>query len=231
MLRDDRVAADVKFIAGTTRIIITNMSQCLGRLVGETVAFQKGGTFYLTRQCPTITRSELCDSCIERQKKTEKKLASKTGIGRSHEPYLLGRIDGPIPDWSHMYGSEWFRLKQEKGSTLSEETMARLNLAKPKEVKVAAEKVLEKLPVVQALEKPKVKAKRTTKATDAKAKVEGALDIGDYDVVHIHVQKKEIDGRVFYLDSKKDKLYDMKFKYIGRLKDNEVVPHPDSDQD
>ena len=128
-----------------------------------------------------------------------------------------------------MHGSEWFRLKQEKGSTLSEETMARLNLAKPKEVKVAAEKVLEKLPVVETVEKPKVKAKRTTKA--AQAKVEGALDIGDYDVVHIQVQKKEIDGRVFYLDSKKDKLYDMKFKYVGRLKDNEVVPHPDSDQD
>jgi hypothetical protein len=36
---------------------------------------------------------------------------------------------------------------------------------------------------------------------------------------------------MFYLDSKKDKLYDMKFKYVGRLKDGAVVSYPDSDAD
>jgi hypothetical protein len=37
------------------------------------------------------------------------------------------------------------------------------------------------------------------------------------DVVTISVRRMEMDGgRVYYVDSKKQKVYDMKYKYVGR---------------
>ena len=36
------------------------------------------------------------------------------------------------------------------------------------------------------------------------------------DIVHIVVRRVTIDGRTLYLDPKKQKLYDMKYKYVGR---------------
>ena len=36
------------------------------------------------------------------------------------------------------------------------------------------------------------------------------------DIVRIVVKRVEVDGRTLYLDSKKQKLYDMKYKYVGR---------------
>jgi hypothetical protein len=49
------------------------------------------------------------------------------------------------------------------------------------------------------------------------------------ETITIPVRKRTIDGRELYLDPKKDKLYDLKFKYVGRLKDGAIVAHPDSD--
>jgi len=49
------------------------------------------------------------------------------------------------------------------------------------------------------------------------------------ETITIPVRKRIIDGRELYLDPKKDKLYDLKFKYVGRLKDGAIVAHPDSD--
>jgi hypothetical protein len=40
-----------------------------------------------------------------------------------------------------------------------------------------------------------------------------------------------VDERKLYLAPKKQKLYDLKFKYIGRLKDGKIVAFPDSDAD
>jgi hypothetical protein len=48
-------------------------------------------------------------------------------------------------------------------------------------------------------------------------------------VVTIQVRKTEVDGRSLYLDPRKEKLYDLKFKYIGRLKDGQIHSFPDSD--
>lgn len=52
-------------------------------------------------------------------------------------------------------------------------------------------------------------------------------------VIHIHVKKTEIKGRSVYLEPNKDKVYDMKFRYIGRFdkKANEIVSFPDSDEE
>ena len=96
-----------------------------------------------------------------------------------------------------------------------------------------AEQALEQLPIVP-VEPVAVKRRANVKKPTVQqpvAKVEGSVDVSDHDVVQIKVQKQEVDGRMFYLDSKKDKLYDMKFKYVGRLKDGAVISYPDSDAD
>jgi len=48
-------------------------------------------------------------------------------------------------------------------------------------------------------------------------------------VKEINVRKREIDGRSLYLGAK-DKVYDLKFKYLGRLKEEKIVSFPDSDE-
>jgi len=76
-----------------------------------------------------------------------------------------------------------------------------------------AEKALEELPVVPVepiAPKRRANVKKPT-VQQPVAKVEGSVDVSEHDVVQIKVRKQEVDGRMFYLDSKKDKLYDMKF--------------------
>jgi hypothetical protein len=48
-------------------------------------------------------------------------------------------------------------------------------------------------------------------------------------VREIKVRKREIDGRSLYLGPK-DKVYDLKFKYLGRLKEEKIASFPDSDE-
>jgi hypothetical protein len=54
----------------------------------------------------------------------------------------------------------------------------------------------------------------------------------DVRVVDITVKKTSINDRTVYLGPK-DKVYDLKFKYIGRYNrsDDTIVSHPDSDAD
>jgi len=93
-----------------------------------------------------------------------------------------------------------------------------------------AEKVLENLPTVKAVPAPKRRV-NAKKQILPQAIVEGEIDVSEYEVVRITVEKREVDGRSLYLDPAKDKLYDMKFKYVGRLKEGAIVDHPDSDAD
>ena len=258
------------------------MTQCLGRLVKDgpkgvhMLSFEEGGFFHVPLRCEIVTRSgDLCDTCSAKEKKTKEKICGMKGItiGGPLPSYLMGRVTDPIPYWSRLYDSAWFRLKIEEGYTLSEETMAKVKGAakkayedvttvppeplpskvkatkkpasvvteppKPKATKkpVSAEKLLEELPVIQPEQKAPVKRKPAVKKASLQqvpipmTQVVGAIDISDHEVIHISVRKQEVDGRLFYLDSKKDKLYDMKCKYVGRLKDGAVVDYPDSDAD
>ena len=50
-------------------------------------------------------------------------------------------------------------------------------------------------------------------------------------VYEIEVRKIDVGGRTLYYHSEKEKLYDSKFTYIGRLKDGQVESFPDSDAD
>lgn len=51
------------------------------------------------------------------------------------------------------------------------------------------------------------------------------------DVLTIQVQRRTIDGRELFVDPQKEKVYDLKFRYIGRhdRKADRIVPFPDSD--
>jgi hypothetical protein len=48
-------------------------------------------------------------------------------------------------------------------------------------------------------------------------------------VHRITVRKVEIDGRKLFLNPSNDKVYDLKYKYLGRLKEGAIHPFPDSD--
>ena len=230
-------------------------TQCLGRHVRDTpkgvnlLSFEDGGFFHIPIRCEMMARGDLCDRCAEKEKKTAEKLLKITGttIGGMLPSYLMGRVTEPIPYWSRLYDGAWFRLKLESGCILSEATMAKAKAAAAKAyegvatVEPAALPGKRKLkaavvptevvaaPIVSAT--PPVKRIATKKApipTGPMAVVQGA-PVEVETVVQIAVRKVEVDDRIFYLDPKKDKLYDLKFKYVGRLKDETIVDYPDSD--
>jgi len=205
------------------------------------------------------TSGDLCDDCLAKEAKTAERMKDISGImvDRHQQPYLMGRVTEPIPYWCRLYDGAWFRLKMESGCRVSEENMARVRkavaqayegvtpveptpipakvkkaLAEPKvaEPKVAEPKVASVEPkAAPAIPKRRANVKKPP-STEPLARVEGpVVDTSEDTVVHVKVRKQEVDGRLFYLDPKKDKLYDMKFKYVGRLKDGAIVNHPDSD--
>jgi hypothetical protein len=84
---------------------------------------------------------------------------------------------------------------------------------------------------------PVKKAQR--KATKTKEPINAVAAVATLDPVElpvedtheVYVRVVEVDERKLYLAPKKQKLYDLKFKYIGRLKDGKIVAFPDSDAD
>ena len=242
-------------------------SQCLGRLVRDTrgvglLTFVEGGVFHVPYRCESISRTgDLCDSCLEKERKTIEKVRGITGttIQGMLPSYLNGRVTEPIPFWSRLYDGAWYRLKIESGCTLSEQVMARAKKAvevayegvttvqpqpMPGGKKVRAKKdvpaaaavpvpaaapapAAAPVPVPKAEAKPKVKVEFDQKPV---AMVEGE-ELPVESIVEIKVCCTEIDGRSLYLDPQKEKVYDLKFKYLGRLKDGKIHAFPDSDAD
>ena len=224
---------------------------------GETMLeFEQGGLFHVPLRCGNFSgRGDLCESCLKREEKTREKVAKITGttIEGMHPALLMGRVTEPSPFWSRLYDGAWFRLKIEEGYTLSKEVMAKakkaaevaytgVETATPQPLpakrgggkkKVLAPVVPLPVPVVAEAPKPPVKraTKRPTVAVAAPVATvntsESPLPIEE--VIHVKIRKQEVDGRALYLDPKKSKLYDLKFKYIGRLKDGAIVSFPDSD--
>ena len=98
-------------------------------------------------------------------------------------------------------------------------------------------------PVAEEPEPPKkfqIKAPRkprTKKQEPAEKPIIGRVEqihMEDTAVVKVHVKKAEIDGRSVYISATKDKVYDMKFKYIGRWNksgDTIDTTYADSDQE
>ena len=202
---------------------------------------------------------DLCDKCVKRDHKTAEKIKEIRGttISGTHPSFLMGKVNGPIPFWSRIYDGAWFRLKLNSGCTVSEENMARIRkatakvnagvttvepepipgtavIAAPAPVPVPA--VIAPLaPAAVVPAKKRIVAKRAPKMVveqivQPQAQVgDKPVNLSEREVLRIKVRKQEVDGRMFYLDSKKDKLYDLKGKYAGRLKDHAIVDYPDSD--
>jgi hypothetical protein len=172
--------------------------------------------------------------------------------------YLNGRVTEPIPFWSRLYDGAWYRLKIEAGCTLSEDVMARAKKAaeiayegittvepQPMAGKVRSKKAA--AAAAAAAPAPAAAATVAATATPAPQPVQKArripikeskpvatVDAEELPVEsteEIYVRHVEIDGRSLYLDPKKEKVYDLKFKYLGRLKDGQIHAFPDSDAD
>lgn len=235
------------------------MSQCLGRLVRDIprgeymLEFEQGGLFHVPLRCENFSRSgDLCENCVKKDQKTREKIAKITGttIEGMHPALLMGRVSEPIPFWSRLYDGAWFHLKMEGGYTLSKEVMAKAKKAAEVAyagVETAAPQLMpgkKKVPKAPAavaapvavpaapaalVAAPKKAAKRVITTVVEPVAVINPARIEVDEILHVKVRKQEIDDRMFYLDPKKDKVYDLKFKYVGRLKEGAIVAFPDSD--
>lgn len=228
----------------------------------------------------------LCDECWEKDQRSREKLQELSGmtVKGMLPSYLNGRADKPIPYWTRLVGSAWYRLKVSEGYTLSEANMARAKKAvveaygvaepvaapipegtrtrgkkKPMEAtepapvpavvepapvprlqkgkKKPATEVAPVVPAPAAAPAPAPAAKKRPAAKKVAA-VEPPVAVLNTstpqiveDVMKIIVRKREIDDRTVYVDAKKGKVYDLKFRYLGRhdAKQDKIVEFPDSD--
>ena len=212
--------------------------------------FQEGGLFHLPIRCDTVARNgDLCDTCFAKEKRTLEKVKQITGttIQGMLPSYLMGRVTEPIPFWSRLYGGAWYNLKIASGCTLSEETMAKAKKAaamayegvtqvEPQAMPAGGRKIKEapkkaEAPVVKKRQPKKVAPPAEEPAGPPVAIIsDPAQEVPVETVREIRVRKHEIDGRSLYLGPK-DKVYDLKFKYLGRLKGGSIISFPDSDQE
>jgi hypothetical protein len=115
---------------------------------------------------------------------------------------LHGRIGEPIPPWSRLYKGPWFQKQIEAGYTLSEETRKKAEAM----YKAASIKTV-------VVEMP---SKRPSKTPPTPIGFVHADLEEEVAVVRTPVQKTEIGGRTVYLDSLTNRVYDLKFAYVGR---------------
>ena len=80
--------------------------------------------------------------------------------------------------------------------------------------------------------KPKRRYKKVTTPTPSIIGVVTPTPLEDYNLVKIIVKKVNIDGRSLYVSEPKDKVFDLKYNYLGRwnrLEDRVDTTFPDSD--
>lgn len=220
--------------------------------------FDGGGLFHIPIRCETIAKNgDLCDSCFAKYTKTQERVRDITGttIKGMLPSYLMGRVTEPIPFWSRLYDGAWYRLKIQEGCKVSEQVMAKAKKAaavaydgveavEPQPMPAGARKTKAKAaapiaaPVTEIIEAPVAAKKRQPKKVAVVAAPTGSpvaeilnptQELPVESVREIKVRKREVDGRSLYVGPK-DKVYDLKFKYLGRLKDDKIVDFPDSDE-
>ncbi len=91
-------------------------------------------------------------------------------------------------------------------------------------------------PTTAPVQKPKAirKPKQVAPKVLSPVGIINPKPLHDIEVVKIAVKKFEIDGRAVYLSTKKDKVYDLKFNYLGRYNradDCIETKYPDSDRE
>jgi hypothetical protein len=254
------------------------MPQCQGRRTtpkSEPLFFaecprlhkKKPLSFLGVTRCPKIA-DDLCDTCLDRQRSTERQLEKRAGkYIPNQETMFHGRVTEPIPGWSRIFKGAWFEQQIAAGYTVSAETLEKVTrLAKTtykseaKSVKMKpkvegavlqidltpASPVKKKIQIKKSVSAPTIavaqspvarspvantpaaseatpKKKRILKPktpVTPKPEVLGFVDptasIEEPEVVRIPVKCVEIDGRSLYIEPTKDKVYDLKFAYLGR---------------
>jgi len=241
-------------------------SQCLGRLTGEKLHFGDGHCFLTEKRCKKMTMGRLCNKCINREpiKKGKKPGNDDHGIVTEEIP-PLSHIYGS--QWYNLNLTSNGNPSSEdmaKAKKAQEEARADIIAAvsakavKKRTFKVAAtapEAVAAPIPAPEPLQAPEpvqapvtqvVKAKRQPKKIAvqpqetvkplATESVEPPLH--DLNCITITVRKIEHNGRKYYLNSDKDKLYTVMpdggvGKYCGRLdrENDRIADFPDSDSE
>jgi hypothetical protein len=150
-------------------------TRCLGRLVDDkkTGFFGNGkNKFHLELRCEKMATdvSGLCIKCQQRPREMQK----------NHPPLLHGYVNGPIPAWSHVFGSAWYESKVSTMGKPSEEEMAKAKKAReearkdleqtqePKEVILPAvvEKSVNEKPKKRSAKKVEIPAAPTSIASE-----------------------------------------------------------------
>jgi hypothetical protein len=232
-------------------------SRCLGRRTNERLLFGDGKHYFYTEErCKRTTKSGLCTVCEGSKNLDEHGIVSEDIPPLSHiygsDWYNLKR--GVYGNPSDINMAKAKKAQEEARSDLTTTTTTTTKEKKKRTFKVAAPAPVsaeEPAPVQPAAEQPiatPVKAKRQPKKVTqvqappqqiqplATESVEPPLE--DIPCIIITVRKIEHNGRNYYLNSAKDKLYTVLpdggvGKYCGRLdKDNErLADFPDSDSE
>ena len=241
-------------------------SQCLGRLTGEKLHFGDGHCFLTEKRCKKMTMGRLCNKCINREpiKKGKKPGNDDHGIVTEEIP-PLSHIYGS--QWYNLNLTSNGNPSSEdmaKAKKAQEEARADIIAAvSAKAVKKRTFKVAATAPepvpapvvaplvaqvvapvqapvtqVVKAKRQPKKIAVQTQETVKPLATESVEPPLHDLNCITITVRKIEHNGRKYYLNSDKDKLYTVMpdggvGKYCGRLdKENDrIADFPDSDSE
>ena len=167
------------------------------------------GSFHIELSCEGICLSgkRVCKECLQNQHQGKHKNQSKS---------WQGFIGEEFPEWSRIVGSAKYLAKlKERGLPIPED------MGKPKKVVAVTETtesvapVKEKKPRAKKAIKSKDEVVEAAPTTTAPAKVPVQIKaiestqstLQDIDIQVIKVRKFEIDGRSYFLDSNKYKLY------------------------
>jgi hypothetical protein len=238
-------------------------SQCLGRKVNESLKFKDGHYFYTEKRCTKKTETILCKIC---EKNCTEKDSKNNGIMTEPLPplshiygsswYNLKRTVYGDPSSEDMAKAKKAQdeargdiIATVSATTVSAATVS-VTAVKKRTFKVAA---TEQVPVqvaapvaapvaattpVKAKRQPKKVAVQPQETVKPLATESVEPPLQDLNCITITVRKIEHNGRKYYLNSDKDKLYTVMpdggvGKYCGRLdKENDrIADFPDSDSE
>ena len=241
-------------------------SQCLGRLTGEKLHFGDGHCFLTEKRCKKMTMGRLCNKCINREpiKKGKKPGNDDHGIVTEEIPplshiygsqwYNLNLTSNGNPSSEDMIKAK--KAQEEARADIIAAVSAKAvkkrtfkvaaTAPEPVPAPVVAPLVAQVVAPVQAPVTQVVKAKRQPKKIAVQTQetvkplatesVEPPLH--DLNCITITVRKIEHNGRKYYLNSDKDKLYTVMpdggvGKYCGRLdrENDRIADFPDSDSE
>ena len=184
--------------------------------------------------------------------------------GANHPAVLHGKVGESIPIWSHIEGGEWFKNMLQKGyrkeseMPVKEFDEAKIFAAIPN-LKGLKNKMVEDL-IKQFPELTKHSAsnfitlynKKNSKTVapkkykivksfknvvedfGKKLVIDSKVEDDVYDVVELKVKPITINGINYYYEPKKDKVYTLEYKYVGRYdtkNEKLCLDYPDSDSE